>query len=107
MQKNEQITGLGDVIAKLTSLFGIKPCEGCKRRQATLNRLVSFGYKLSEDDKSIFARTIADIKGSRITPQQQQNINILHNRVFKQNVEPTNCMECLRQRIADLAEVLT
>lgn len=34
--------GLGDTIAKITSAVGIKPCGGCKRRQATLNRLVPY-----------------------------------------------------------------
>ena len=29
--------GLGDTIAKMTSAVGIKPCGGCKERQAWLN----------------------------------------------------------------------
>jgi pantoate kinase len=31
--------GLGDVVAKITSAFGIKPCSGCKKRQAKLNKI--------------------------------------------------------------------
>ena len=34
--------GLGDVIANVTKKVGIKQCGGCKRRQATLNKLVPF-----------------------------------------------------------------
>lgn len=30
--------GLGDVVAKATSAVGIKPCGGCARRQAALNK---------------------------------------------------------------------
>ena len=30
--------GLGDAIAKATSAVGIKPCGGCKQRQAALNK---------------------------------------------------------------------
>lgn len=30
---------LGDAIAKVTSAVGIKPCGGCKKRQAKLNEL--------------------------------------------------------------------
>jgi hypothetical protein len=30
--------GLGDVIARITSAVGIKPCKGCKKRQSWLNR---------------------------------------------------------------------
>lgn len=34
--------GLGDVVAAVTTAVGIKPCGGCKQRQAALNRLVPF-----------------------------------------------------------------
>ena len=40
---NEQDTGLGDVIARASTHFGIRPCEGCKRRAATLNRWLPLG----------------------------------------------------------------
>ncbi len=35
--------GLGDVVAAATKAVGIKPCGGCKKRQAKLNALVPFG----------------------------------------------------------------
>ena len=34
--------GLGDAIARVTTAVGVKPCGGCKERQAMLNRLVPF-----------------------------------------------------------------
>ena len=34
--------GLGDTIAKVTKAVGIKPCGGCKARQAKLNALVPY-----------------------------------------------------------------
>ena len=34
--------GLGDTIAKVTSAVGLRPCGGCKKRQAKLNRLVPY-----------------------------------------------------------------
>lgn len=34
--------GLGDVIKRVTHTFGIKPCGGCERRAAALNRWVVF-----------------------------------------------------------------
>ncbi len=30
--------GLGDVIKRFTSAMGMKPCGGCERRAAALNR---------------------------------------------------------------------
>jgi hypothetical protein len=38
---NEDI-GLGDVIKRVTSAAGIKPCGGCQRRAAALNRWLVF-----------------------------------------------------------------
>jgi len=34
--------GLGDVLKRVTYTIGIKPCGGCQRRAATLNRWVGF-----------------------------------------------------------------
>lgn len=38
----EEEIGLGDVIKRVTSTFGIQPCSGCERRAAVLNRWVVF-----------------------------------------------------------------
>ena len=35
-------TGLGDVVRKVTYAFGIKPCGGCDKRAAVLNRWMVF-----------------------------------------------------------------
>lgn len=34
--------GLGDLIKRSTSYVGIKPCGGCERRAASLNRWIVF-----------------------------------------------------------------
>ena len=38
----EEEIGLGDVFKRATSYIGIKPCGGCERRAAALNRWVVF-----------------------------------------------------------------
>lgn len=38
----EEEIGLGDAIKKITYAVGIKPCGGCERRAAMLNRWVRF-----------------------------------------------------------------
>jgi hypothetical protein len=35
--------GLGNLIKRATSSFGVQPCGGCERRAARLNQLVTFG----------------------------------------------------------------
>jgi hypothetical protein len=40
--------GLGDVIKRASSYIGIKPCGGCERRAAALNRRVIFTNRKSK-----------------------------------------------------------
>jgi hypothetical protein len=39
--RDEQI-GLGDVVKRMTYAAGIRPCGGCEKRAAALNRRVTF-----------------------------------------------------------------
>jgi hypothetical protein len=39
---SDKEVGLGDVIQRATYAIGIKPCGGCGRRAAALNRLMVF-----------------------------------------------------------------
>lgn len=39
---NDREIGLGDVIQRTTSYFGIQPCGGCNQRAAALNSLMVF-----------------------------------------------------------------
>ncbi len=39
--------GLGDVIKRATSAAGIRPCGGCARRAAALNRWLTFSGRRS------------------------------------------------------------
>ena len=41
----DQEIGLGDAIKRATYAMGIKPCGGCERRAAVLNRWVVFTGK--------------------------------------------------------------
>ncbi len=38
----EEEVGLGDVIKRVTYAMGIKPCGGCEKRAAALNRWMVF-----------------------------------------------------------------
>lgn len=38
----EEEIGLGDVVKRLTYAIGIRPCGGCEKRAAALNRWVRF-----------------------------------------------------------------
>jgi hypothetical protein len=38
----EQEIGLGDAIKRVTSAMGVRPCGGCEKRAAALNRWLTF-----------------------------------------------------------------
>ena len=38
----ERSRGLGDTVAKVTKLFGIAPCGGCRKRRQMLNRVFPY-----------------------------------------------------------------
>jgi len=42
---SDEEIGVGDVIKRATSMVGIKPCGGCARRAAALNRWLVFSRK--------------------------------------------------------------
>lgn len=39
---NDEQIGLGDVVQRVTYAMGIKPCGGCERRAAAMNRWMVF-----------------------------------------------------------------
>jgi len=43
----EEQVGLGDVAKRITYRAGIKPCAGCEKRAAALNRWVAFSRRSS------------------------------------------------------------
>jgi hypothetical protein len=38
----EREVGLGDAIKRVTSAMGIRPCGGCEKRAAAMNRWMTF-----------------------------------------------------------------
>ena len=46
---NQQGMGVGDLVAKLTKVFGIKPCSACEQRRRVLNKLRIQGWKIKKE----------------------------------------------------------
>jgi len=44
-----QGVGVGDLVAKLTKVFDIKPCSKCEQRRKVLNRLRIDGWKIKRE----------------------------------------------------------
>ena len=54
-RKRKSKKGLGDTVAKITEVTGIKKlvgkCEGCKKRQAKLNKMFPYKRNLNADER--------------------------------------------------------
>ncbi len=46
---NAQGMGVGDLVAKLTKVFGIKPCASCEQRRRVLNKLRINNWKITKE----------------------------------------------------------
>jgi len=74
---------------------------GCDARKEKLNKI--FRYRKPECLTKEEYDVIGMLKGRNvITAAQQTDINKIYNRVFKDNVQPTNCGSCLRGRLQEL-----
>jgi len=72
--------GLGDVIKRITSAFGIKPCVGCERRAAILNRWMVFsglgGTGLKAGTRApVFS--LPDLQGREVSLEEYRGRGIL------------------------------
>ena len=46
---NAQGMGVGDLVTKLTKVFGIKPCASCEQRRRVLNKLRINNWKITKE----------------------------------------------------------
>ena len=74
MGRPKKIKGLGDVVATVTDALGIEPCDGCKKRQESLNKLVPFGTKDLTDEQKQYLNEFFSKEQTELTPTQQKEL---------------------------------
>jgi len=106
--------GLGDTIEKITEATGIKAAVkwlagddcGCEERKQYLNDL--FRYKkplcLQEDEYHLLSGWFA-IERSTVTPNEQQELRKIYNRVFNKKTSSSSCSSCVRDMVDRLRSV--
>lgn len=55
-------TYLGDHVAGMTKLLGVKPCESCKERQAALNHLHKEGSVMIDSLRARLSSSLKKVK---------------------------------------------
>ena len=117
MARPKKSKGLGDTIENITKATGIKAVVeavseatgidcGCEGRKELLNKL--FPYKkpecLNDIDKEYLINFFST-SNNQLTPKQQTRIIEIYKNVFNQNISPSNCGSCWRDRINELKKV--
>ena len=117
MARGRKSKGLGDTIEKITEATGIKTVVeavseatgidcGCGERKKLLNKL--FPYKQTEclnDEDNEWLKNFFETTNDQLTPKQQTRLIEIYKNVFNQNINPSNCGSCWRDRIQDLKQI--
>lgn len=86
MGRPKKIKGLGDVIAVVTDVIGIEQCDGCVKRQDTLNKLFPFGVKDLSTDQKIYLNDFFSKDCLELSREQQKELSGIYFEVY--NVKP-------------------
>ncbi len=95
-RKRKQKKGLGDTVAQITEVTGIKKivgeCEGCKKRQAKLNKMFPYKRNLNADERKEWEAFINREDQSKISNTQAKMIVRILKDCLAMSVKP--CYNC-------------
>jgi NAD(P)H-nitrite reductase large subunit len=117
MARGKKAKGLGDTVEQITKATGIKKVVeaiseatgvdcGCGERKELLNKL--FPYKQAEclnDEDNKWLTQFFSVTNNQLTPKQQNKIIDIYKNVFNQEINPSNCASCWRDRINELKKI--
>jgi NAD(P)H-nitrite reductase large subunit len=117
MARTKKSKGLGDTVEKITKATGIKKVVdaiseatgidcGCGERKDLLNKI--FPYKQTEcinDVDNEWLTNFFSTTNNQLTPKQQNRVTEIYKNVFNENIQPSNCGSCWRDKINELKQV--
>ena len=117
MARPKKSKGLGDTVEKITKATGIKKVVdaiseatgidcGCGERKDLLNKM--FPYKQTEcinDVDNEWLTNFFSTTNNQLTPKQQNRVTEIYKNVFNENIQPSNCGSCWRDKINELKQV--
>lgn len=108
MAKNQKLkpSGLGDVIANITSAIGIEPCKGCEERKERLNHLFPW-LKLTREYTPEEIEFVKRINSSPIMSSEDVTyLFLLYNNVFNSKLEKCNCPGLISKMVERVASFI-
>ena len=109
-----QKKGLGDAVEVVTKATGIKafiefmnggkPCDGCEKRKAWLNKVGRRKPEVMTLEEFKFIESVKD--KNRLTASEQIKLYKTHARIFRTTYQvPGNCGSCTKTKRDQLAEL--
>jgi hypothetical protein len=104
--KAAEATGLNKVATKVAEALGFNDC-GCDERKAVANRWFPYDTpKCLEEEEYFYLKAFYGKPRTRITGDEQRELFKIHNRIFKQQQDATNCAPCVKRVVQKLERVL-
>ena len=114
LENENKSEGLGDTIEKITVMTGIKKVAkfiagedcGCDERKEKLNKVLPYHKPkcLNESEYNFLENWFSD-RRLIITPEKQQKLLDIYNRVFNTKRKLTSCNSCVKEVILDLEKL--
>jgi len=100
MGRKKKVTGIGDVIAKVTSAVGITPCESCNNRKDLLNVMFPFqrAKEMTTEQKEWYGDYLKR-KSNILVSEDRIKIGEIYNDAFQTDVKLCGTCSGLYQAI--------
>ena len=103
--KKETISGIGDIIAKITKGIGIEPCDSCEKRRKALNDMFSFLRAAKRELTTEELEWISEINRTNKVSDSGKFFR-MYNDVFGVHAQTCNCPPIIKEMLFKLNKVV-
>jgi hypothetical protein len=116
VEEDNKPVGLGDIVAKITEVTGIKKLVeaitddcGCDERKEKFNKIPVWSrrkVRCIEPDDYTWLKDILDSKTTKFTFEDRGRVTDIYNHVFRTKVRNTKCSPCIKGYLESLQDYL-
>ena len=116
VEEDNKPVGLGDVVAKITEVTGIKKLVesitencGCDERKEKFNKIPVWSrrkVRCIEPDDYTWLKNILDSKTTKFTFDDRSRVVGIYNHVFRTKVRNTKCSPCIKGYLESLQDYI-
>ena len=117
VEEDNKPVGLGDIVAKITEVTGIKKLVesitddcGCDERKEKFNKIPVWSrrkVRCIEPDDYVYIKNILDNNINKFTFEDRKRVVKVYNHVFRTNVKNTKCSPCIKGHLESLQNYIS